>query len=331
MFLLKGKVMDNLDKFFVYGINHNDLNLLEREKFVIDFKPYKLMRKLIEEKKVEDCLIISTCLRNEFYFWNEKENIKEYFQDIKGVFFKSGLDAINHLFRVSCGFDSQIPGEEQILAQVKKAYIDKIEKGERPSPLNSIFNKAIALGKKFRTISKINENSVSVEALGIKEAEKIYEDIVEKNIFIIGAGEISSSLVKILYKKGCRNINVLKRRKSMILEAVNYYSFDEKVSLFYDSDIVFGTTSAPHTIIELDELEVEKVKSKKRLIVDFAVPRDFDYKIGNIENQILVNLEELNSKVEKSYENRCTICEEYNWLIDKGVEKVVEWFERRGI
>ena len=78
MFLLKGKVMDNLDKFFVYGINHNDLNLLEREKFVIDFKPYKLMRKLIEEKKVEDCLIISTCLRNEFYFWNEKENIKEY-------------------------------------------------------------------------------------------------------------------------------------------------------------------------------------------------------------------------------------------------------------
>jgi len=63
-----------------------------------------------------------------------KDNIKEQFQEVEGLFVKHGKDALIHLLKVSCGFDSSIPGEEQILAQVKKAYIDKIEKGERPSP-----------------------------------------------------------------------------------------------------------------------------------------------------------------------------------------------------
>ena len=58
---------------------------------------------------------------------------------------------------------------------------------------------------------------------------------------------------------------------------------------------------------------------------------NFDLNFENVNNMLAKGLEELNSKVEKSYENRCTICEEYNWLIDKGVEKVIEWFERRGI
>lgn len=321
--------MKNLDKLSVYGINHNELDLLKREEFVKNFRPYSVFRDIIEDNLVTDGLLLSTCLRNEFYFWEAKDNIKNQFQEVEGLFVKHGKDALIHLLKVSCGFDSSIPGEEQILAQVKKAYIDKIEKGERPSPLNTIFNKAIALGKKFRTMSKINENSISVEALGIKEAEKEFGDLSDKKIFIVGAGEIASSLVKILKKKSCNNIDVIKRRKSMIEETVNYFSFDDKYNLFYDADIVFSSTSAPHLIFELNEMNTKKIADKKRLLIDFAVPRDIENLIGQQENQKLINLEELNNLAIDSYGKRCQICEEYNWIIDFGIEKILEWFNRR--
>lgn len=323
--------MEKLEKFTVYGINHKDLSLEEREKFVIDFKPHKKLKELLNNKLAQDGLLLSTCLRNEFYFWEEEEELSKTFENIKGLSILKGLPALNHLFRITCGFESAIPGEEQILSQIKKAYIEKIEKGERPSPLNNIFNKAIALGKKFRTLSKINENSISVESIGIKESEKFFGNIKDKNIFIVGAGEIASSLTKILIKKGCKDISVIKRKNCLIKDKVNLFDFSDKLSLLYKSDIVFSTTSAPHYIFELGELEIEKLIYKRRIFIDFAVPRDIDPKIGHIENQALINLDDLNNILSSSYEKRCLICEEYQWLIDLAIEKTLEWYKRRKI
>ena len=323
--------MEKLEKFTVYGINHKDLSLEEREKFVIDFKPHKKLKELLNNKLAQDGLLLSTCLRNEFYFWEEEEELSKNFENIKGLSILKGIPALLHLFRITCGFESAIPGEEQILSQIKKAYIEKIEKGERPSPLNNIFNKAIALGKKFRTLSKINENSISVESIGIKESEKFFGNIKDKNIFIVGAGEIASSLTKILIKKGCKDISVIKRKNCLIKDKVNLFDFSDKLSLLYESDIVFSTTSAPHYIFELGELEIEKLINRKRIFIDFAVPRDIDPKIGHIENQVLINLDHLNNISSSSYEKRCLICEEYQWLIDLAIEKTLEWYKRRKI
>lgn len=321
--------MENFNNFSIYGINHNELTLLEREKFVKNFGPHKKLKEILDKNLAHDGLLLATCLRNEFYFWNESPQLKTHFTGINGLFVKRGVEALEHLFKVICGFDSAIPGEEQILAQIKKAYIEKIEKGQRPSPLNTIFNKAIALGKKFRFESKINENSVSVESIGIKESEKFFTDISDKNIFIVGAGEIANSLTKILLKKGCKNISVIKRRKSLIEEPVNYFTFEDKLHLLYSSDIVFSTTSAPHFIFESHELDKNRISEKKRVLIDFAVPRDIDPKIGEISNQTLINLENLNNLANSSFDKRCQICQEYNWLIPLGIEKTLEWFKRR--
>lgn len=323
--------MEKLENFSVYGINHKELDLLDREKFVLDFKPHKKLKELLEGGFAKDGLLLSTCLRNEFYFWDGNEDLNQFFSHIKGLFIKKGIDALEHLFNVTCGFDSAIPGEEQILSQIKKAYIDKIEKNERPSPINTIFNKAIALGKKFRNLSKINENSVSVEALGIKQVEKNIENIKDKNIFIVGAGEIASSLVKILLKKGYKNIFVIKRKNCMIHEKLEFYSFDDKIRLFYDADIIFSTTSAPHYIFEIDELDFHKVSKKNRIYIDFAVPRDIDPLIGTIHGQTLYNLEDLNKLAEDSYKKRHEICLEYRYIIDLGIQKTLEWSRRRKI
>ena len=76
-------------------------------------------------------------------------------------------------------------------------------------------------------------------------------------------------------------------------------------------------------------MNTKKIADKKRLLIDFAVPRDIENLIGQQENQKLINLEELNNLAIDSYGKRCQICEEYNWIIDFGIEKILEWFNRR--
>lgn len=320
--------MKDLDKFVIYGINHNELDLIHRENFVLEFKPYKKLKLFLEKKHIEDGLLLSTCLRNEFYLWEATKDIDLCFEKVEGIFVKRGLDALEHLYSVTCGFDSKIPGEEQILTQMKKAYLEKMEKVHAKSPLNTIFNKAIALGKRFRNISKINEKSVSVESLGIKEAEKYFDNLQEKKLLIVGTGAIANSVYKILKKKRYTDISVIKRSKTSIEDKIDYHTFDDKIELFYRSDAIFSTTSAPHEIFHSDEFHMGKAAERKRIMLDFAVPRDVDPKLGLPENQKLINLEELNELANTSYDMRCQICEEYQWMIDEAIEKTLMWFKR---
>ncbi len=320
--------MEEVKNFVVCGINHNELSLLEREEFVLEFKPYKKLKSYFETKVIDDALLLSTCLRNEFYFWNAKEEVINEFSKIKGSFVKQGREALVHLYKVVCGFDSKIPGEEQILSQIKKAYLMKIEEQNTKSPLNTIFNRSISLGKKFRNISKINENSLSIENLGIKSCDMYFDNIIDKSILIIGAGEIATATYKILKKRNCKDIKVIKRRKSLIEDDIKYYSFQEKIDLFYESDIIFGTTTAPHDIYSSGELDIERVEERKRIMIDFAVPRDFDNKLGSFRGQKLVNLDELDELASSSYDKRLDICNEYEFLINETIDKTLEWFRR---
>lgn len=322
--------MNNINNFVIYGISHNELPLLEREEFIKNFRPHKVVKNIISNKETEDVILISTCLRNEFYFWNSLD-IDKHFEGIKGLYKYKGERALQHLYEVACGFDSAIPGEDQILAQVKKAYAQKLEKGERPSPLNSIFNKAIALGKKFRTLSKINSNNISVEAIAVKKAYEVFEDLESRQILVVGAGEIANSIVKILVKKGCKNISIIRRRSNLIKEELNFYEFSEKDRLFYASDAIFATTAAPHLIYEMDEMDKNIIKERKRIMVDLAVPRDIDYRLGELDGQKLINLEELNDISGSSLEERKRLCEEHQDLIDIGIEKTLIWFQRRKV
>ncbi len=320
--------MEEVKNFIICGVNHNKLSLLEREEFVLTFKPYKKLKRYFETKVIDDALLLSTCLRNEFYFWNAKKEVIEEFRNIKGSFVKEGREALEHLYKVVCGFDSKIPGEEQILSQIKKEYVMKVEKQHTKSPLNTIFNRSISLGKKFRSISKINENSVSTENLGIKSCDMYFESIIDKSILIIGAGEIATATYKILKKRGCKDIKIIKRRKSLIEDEIKYYTFQEKIELFYESDIIFGTTTAPHDIFSSTELDIERVEERRRIMIDFAVPRDFDGKLGDFKGQNLVNLDELNQLASSSYEKRIDICSKYEYLVEETIDKTLEWFRR---
>ena len=146
--------MLDLENIIVIGVSHENLSLLERENFMRT-RPKYIIEKLYTEKKINAYINLLTCLRTEFYI-ELNSNIKA--KEIKNLFsvdmiVKSGVEAIEYLFKVSCGFYSVIKGEDQILAQIKKTHTKALENKHSSKFLNIIFNKAIELGKKFRTKS----------------------------------------------------------------------------------------------------------------------------------------------------------------------------------
>lgn len=140
----------NLDKLVVFGISHKELSMSEREEFIHQ-NPEQIINSLLSSKKIEGYVNLSTCLRVEFYLQVAEnfslEELLECFSFRKGIFTKSGEAAAKYLFKVSCGFYSVIKGEDQILAQIKKAHTLSMENNTSSKILNIVFNKAIELGK----------------------------------------------------------------------------------------------------------------------------------------------------------------------------------------
>jgi len=204
--------MLDLENIIVIGTSHENLSLLERENFMRT-RPKYIIEKLYTDKKINAYINLSTCLRTEFYIeLNSNIDINE----IKNLFsvdmiVKSGIEAIEYLFKVSCGFYSVIKGEDQILAQVKGAHAEALENKHSSKFLNIIFNKAIELGKKFRTKSMIAHNALSLEAISLKFIKSKFSNIEDKNIFILGIGELAQDILTLLTKEQLKNIYITNR------------------------------------------------------------------------------------------------------------------------
>ena len=204
--------MLDLENIIVIGTSHENLSLLERENFMRT-RPKYIIEKLYTDKKINAYINLSTCLRTEFYIeLNSNIDINE----IKNLFsvdmiVKSGIEAIEYLFKVSCGFYSVIKGEDQILAQVKGAHAEALENKHSSKFLNIIFNKAIELGKKFRTKSMIAHNALSLEAISLKFIKSKFPNIEDKNIFILGIGELAQDILTLLTKEQLKNIYITNR------------------------------------------------------------------------------------------------------------------------
>jgi len=322
----------NINNFFVLGIDHQKTNTKEREKF-IKSKPQKIIEKYFIEKKIESYVNLLTCLRAEFYVYGKKESVEEILSQFSGenIFIFSGEEALNHLFRVICGFESVIKGETQILAQIKKSYKSAFEEKLTNTPTNVIFNRAIEVGKKFRTISKINHNALSLEAISLKFIKEHVDNLKEKKVFILGTGDLSQSILYLLKCEGVEDITITNRSYHKAYEVKNIYNvnvadFSEKNEISIKSQVIISTTSAPHYILKYPELKDKLNSGEEKVLLDLAVPKDIDERIGDIEGINLYNLDDVWEAYEKNVNKRSLKLEKYYYLLEEQEEKVKSWF-----
>ena len=323
--------MLDLENIIVIGVSHENLSLLERENFMRT-RPKYIIERLYTEKKINAYINLSTCLRTEFYIELNSNIDAEEIKDLFSVdmIIKKGIEAIEYLFKVSCGFYSVIKGEDQILAQVKSAYSEALENEHSSKFLNIIFNKAVELGKKFRTKSMIAHNALSLEAISLKFIKSKFPNIEDKNIFILGIGELAQDILTLLTKEQLKNIYIANRtyhKAEQIkkkFDIVNIIDYKEKYDEMIKADVIISATSAPHIVVEYDKFVSKMKEDKEYLFIDLAVPRDVDERLANFKNIEIYNLDDIWEVYHQNSMNRDKLLEDYSYLIDEQMEKLIK-------
>lgn len=302
----------------VLGLNHRTapVEIRERFNFTAD-RVASIIRRLRNYDNIPEAVLLSTCNRTELYM--VMENIDESIPFMKlllkhlagedynpDYFYNlSGTQCVRHLFRVASSLDSLVVGEGQILSQIKNAYHISRTVGMTDTVLNTLFNKAIAVGKRVRTETKIAYSSVSVSSAAVDLAINILGDLSKANILVLGAGHMSELTARHLIDKGASTIFVSNRNLDHAQElaakfngtAIPYSKMFEQASL---ADIIITSTGAPHYVLTLENLGplLHDRQEKPLILIDIAVPRDVDPALGNVDGVTVYNIDDLEDVVD---------------------------------
>lgn len=221
-------------------------------------------------------------------------------------------NALLHLLRLSCGLESMIIGEDQIIGQIKDSYYLSVEHGATDTFLDRVFKKAINVGKRARTETKINEGAVSIGSAAVDLAKKVFGDLKGKKVLIVGAGDMGKLITKSLaeietgdivvanrtYEKGLGLAEELKGR------AVKFEDLEKEL---LETDLVITATGSKKPIIDVP-LATKVMKSrktdKKLVIIDVANPRDVAAGVTNVNGVTLLNIDSLRSVADENLKRR---------------------------
>ncbi len=289
---------------YVVGLDAKTHSVEEREKYAL-LEPQFIHqnKKLIETSLVNEIVTLSTCNRIEHYFVTDNHIdsiIPALFKGSypKNLYIHKGSHASHHLFQVSSGLESNILGENEILGQIKKAYLLAQENNLTGRILNIIFQKAIYVGKRVRTITDISKCSVSTGGIILDKIKKRFKNLDEIKVLLIGAGEITRVISTTLHQKNIKNLYVMNRghakgeHLAQEMEA-NFIPMNKLYDSMKDMDVIISSTSAPHYIISNDHTSY--LGNNYKLIIDLAVPRDVHPDLGSLDFIELINIDSIST------------------------------------
>jgi glutamyl-tRNA reductase len=299
----------------VIGLSHHTSPVTVRERFAFaDAAIPAALQTLKARGVVDEAVIVSTCNRVELYAATSQPadhalaDIRKflvehhaYEGDLNGEMFAfTEPRSVEHLFKVACGLDSMVLGETEILGQLKKAYELALQHKHTGGRLNKAFQNAFNVAKKLRTETNIQRGSVSVGSVAVELAEKIFNELSERTVMVIGAGDTSEKTARSLLSRGAKSIIVANRSfdkaEALATElggrAVN---FDTWMNEFERVDIVISSTSAPHYVLDRAKLAplMKARKNRPLLLIDIAVPRDIDPEVNLLNQVYLFNIDDL--------------------------------------
>lgn len=323
-----------------------------REK--LGFGPDSLKVALDRASRELDCevVLLSTCNRVEFYLGGsegdlpDESTIASFLGQIHPVdplklvphlYRHDGDKAVKHLFRVTGSLDSMVLGEGQIANQAKQALEIARECSSAGPMLNALFQHARIVAKRIRTETGISQGHVSVSSLAVDFAREVFDRFDDKTISVIGAGKMGELTLKHLAQLKPKRILVTNRspEKAEVVargcggQAVPFENLDE---VLLRSDIILSTTGAPEPIV--DRARWNKIRGKRRkgtlLVLDIAVPRDFDPAMHDGETVCVFNIDDLQKVREARIAERRRHIPAAEAMVDQEAQKFcVDWGRRK--
>ncbi|MBE4908175.1 glutamyl-tRNA reductase [Bacillus luteolus] len=337
----------------VVGLNYKTAPVEIREKLTFNESELAIaMQTLKHKKSILENIIISTCNRTEIYavvdqlhtgrhyvksFLSEWFGIdKEEFTPFLNIFENDG--AIEHLFNVSCGLNSMVVGETQILGQVRSSFLKAQEENTVGTVFNHLFKQAVTLAKRAHSETDIGANAVSVSYAAVELAKKIFGDLANKNVLILGAGKMGELALQNLHGSGVRKVTVINRtfEKAQSLAerfAGEAKSIAELQCALIDADIMISSTGAKDFVITKDMMvHVERLRKGRPLfMVDIAVPRDLDPSLADLDSVFLYDIDDLEGIVEANMQERQKAAEVIEIMIEAEIIEFKNWINTLGV
>ena len=329
------------------GVNHKTTPVEIREKLAFTKgKIEESVDRLFNFPDIIEHTILSTCNRVEIYARANSQDsaikaIKQFICDFHEVspveledhfYSYRNEEAVEHLFRVSSSLDSMILGEAQILGQVKDAYSLAKDLRSTGLVLNQLFKKAFSIAKKVREETGIAERSVSISSSAVELAQKIFDDLENRTVMLVGTGEMAELAAKHLISYGVKTVYVTSRtydRAANLARTLNGSALDFEAfkNELHRADIVITSTSAPNFIIkkEMVEKAIHERKNKPIFFIDIAVPRDIEPDVNDLENIYLYDIDDLHVVVSANMKEREKEAENAMNFISQEVTKFNNW------
>jgi len=284
------------DRLLAVGVSHHHAPLEVRERLYLqDGKPAELAAELGE------AVVLSTCNRTEVYLVGaDPDTVRAELErrsnlELGGVLacWDDG-EAVSHLFRVAAGLDSLVPGESQILGQVREAYDSARRAGATGPLLNRLFEDALRAGKRVRTEAKLHELPESVAASAVELAARELGGAEGRRALLFGAGRMSELAARDLRARGAEVV-VSSRTLESAQDLVDRVggraaAFDAVAVELPEADLVISATRCPYPILHA---EAVRPREKPLVLVDVAVPRDLDPAIDELEGCTLFDIDAL--------------------------------------
>lgn len=331
----------------VVGLSHKTASVEIREK--VAFAPTQMekpLHALTALDGIGEAVIVSTCNRVEIYATTRDiaggmARLKRFLADYHGVpletlephlYIHHSEAAIRHVFRVASSLDSMVVGEPQILGQIKTAYGYAAEYKSSGIILNRFLHKAFSVAKRVRTETKIASSAVSVSFAAVELAKKIFGELTDKTVMLIGAGEMCELAAKHFLNNGVRGVMVTNRTYERALRLAEEFdgkaiAFEDLLDHLHKVDIVLTSTGAPHYIIKQKDVEevIRRRKLKPMFFIDIAVPRDIEPKVNDVENVYLYDMDDLQNVVASNLQQRAEEAKKAEAIIDEEIGQFYRW------
>ena len=331
---------------FCVGISHHTANVETRERYV----PRRPEESLRAEGGCAETLLLATCNRVEVYAAASEAVMTEQIahclarggggaqpgEDGRGFYRYEGEECVRHLFRVVCGLNSMIIGETEILGQVKKAYALARESGSAGPLLHRLFQRAFRVAKQVRSRTEITRGAVSVGSVVVDLAVKIFRDLAERKVLLLGAGEMSERTARALSARGVSDIRVSNRsfeRAERLAASVRgrAVAFQHWPNECREIDILISSTAAQKSLLTpeiLGPMTRERL-DRPLFIIDIAVPRDVAPEVNEMDGVFLYDIDALQSIAEQSLALRRQQIAPADAIIAEHMADFRAWYGRR--
>lgn len=331
----------------IVGLSHHTAEISIREQVALSAEENEsVVRRLVAHDAVGEVFVVSTCNRVEIIASSADDSaetvaacqrlcevaLSERSPEAARVLYRrSGTEAVRHLVRVASSLDSLVVGEAQILGQLKQGFERARENSTVGPALHKLFARATRGAKRVRTETSIGAGQVSVPSIAIDLAAQIFGQLAGRRVVLIGSGEMGQSVARLLKEAGATLTVVgrsLERVEAVAAKVGGSAALMEAIpDLLMDADVVVSSTSAPGHVMGPHDLDRRRKARRGRnlFLIDLAVPRDIDPRIGQLDSVFLYDVDDLSQVANESTYSRHREAE----VAERIVEEVVQGWERR--